>query len=274
MRAVNGQIADGGPQLAVSQVRLGVMFLAGCASIAAIGRYREENSLNNNRNNNRRGRGRNNNRNQGGNSNQNNRIDNRARGNAPQLLDKYKKLAQDAQHHGDRVQAEYYLQFADHYFRVIADNKARQEEARAKRQEERGESGDEDDKSDGDERRGNRRGRSARSNSDDDGNREYQNGRGRRRNKNDDTADNPTAEEGQKGAEGDAGDNPFSAEPKRPRKRRAAKPASEDGEIDVSALPPAIGDQAGAEEKPKRTLRRRKTAESEDADNGAASAAG
>ena len=84
-------------------------------------------SLNNNRNNNRR-RGRNNNRNQGG-GNSANRIDNRARGNAPQLLDKYKKLAQDAQHNGDRVQAEYYLQFADHYFRVIADNKARQEEA-------------------------------------------------------------------------------------------------------------------------------------------------
>ena len=70
--------------------------------------------LNNNRNNRRRGRG---NRNQGG-ANSANRIDSRARGNAPQLLDKYKKLAQDAQHNGDRVQAEYYLQFADHYFRL------------------------------------------------------------------------------------------------------------------------------------------------------------
>lgn len=82
---------------------------------------------NNNRNNRRRGRG---NRNQGGNGNQLNRIDSRARGNAPQLLEKYKKLAQDAQHNGDRVQMEYYLQFADHYFRVIADNKARQDEQR------------------------------------------------------------------------------------------------------------------------------------------------
>ncbi len=89
--------------------------------------------MNNNRNNRRRSRG---NRNQGG-GNAANRIDSRARGNAPQLLDKYKKLAQDAQHNGDRVQAEYYFQFADHYFRVIADNKARQEEARAKRDEER-----------------------------------------------------------------------------------------------------------------------------------------
>lgn len=90
--------------------------------------------MNNNRNNRRRGRG---NRNQPGNGNQVNRIDSRARGNAPQLLDKYKKLAQDAQHNGDRVQMEYYLQFADHYFRVIADNKARQDEARGRRFDER-----------------------------------------------------------------------------------------------------------------------------------------
>ena len=85
------------------------------------------NNNNNNRNNRRRGRG---NRNQGGNSAQMNRIDSRARGNAPQMLDKYKKLAQDAHHNGDRVQMEYYLQFADHYFRVIADNKARVDEQR------------------------------------------------------------------------------------------------------------------------------------------------
>ncbi|MCU0947039.1 MAG: DUF4167 domain-containing protein [Porphyrobacter sp.] len=98
--------------------------------------------MNNNRSNRRRGRG---NRNQAGNGNQVNRIDSRARGNAPQLLDKYKKLAQDAQHNGDRVQMEYYLQFADHYFRVIADNKARQEEARGRRFEEREPQVDESD---------------------------------------------------------------------------------------------------------------------------------
>ena len=58
-----------------------------------------------------------------------NRIDNRARGNAAQLLEKYKNLARDAQMQGDRVNLEYYLQFADHYFRVLADTRARQEEA-------------------------------------------------------------------------------------------------------------------------------------------------
>lgn len=86
--------------------------------------------MNNNRGNNRR-RGRGNNRPQNG-GQQLNRIDSRARGNAPQLLEKYRKLAQDAHMNGDRVQAEYYLQFADHYFRVIADTRQRQEEQRAR----------------------------------------------------------------------------------------------------------------------------------------------
>lgn len=81
-------------------------------------------------------RGRNNgrpngNNNRGGGDN-GNRIDNRARGNAPQLLEKYRNLARDAQLAGDRVNTEYYLQFADHYFRVIADNRQRQEEQQAR----------------------------------------------------------------------------------------------------------------------------------------------
>lgn len=88
------------------------------------------NNNNNNRNNNNRRRGRGNRNQTGGSGSQLNRIDSRARGNAPQMLDKFKKLAQDAQHNGDRVQMEYYLQFADHYFRVIADNKARVDEQR------------------------------------------------------------------------------------------------------------------------------------------------
>lgn len=90
--------------------------------------------MNNNRGNNRR-RGRSNRQNGGGGGQQLNRIDSRARGNAPQLLEKYRKLAQDAHLNGDRVQAEYYLQFADHYFRVIADQRQRQEEQRRPRDE-------------------------------------------------------------------------------------------------------------------------------------------
>jgi hypothetical protein len=80
----------------------------------------------------RRGRNNNNPRQQGGgnrgNGDSGNRIDNRARGNAAQLLEKYRNMARDAQMSGDRVNAEYYLQFADHYFRVLADNRTRQEE--------------------------------------------------------------------------------------------------------------------------------------------------
>ncbi len=94
--------------------------------------------MNNNRqpvNNNNRRRGRNNNTNGGRPQNNNNRsgfdyqnqIDNKARGNASQMLEKYKKLASDAQLNGDRVTAESYLQFADHYFRVLADFRSRQE---------------------------------------------------------------------------------------------------------------------------------------------------
>lgn len=66
----------------------------------------------------------------GGNGGQDrgNRIDNRARGNAAQLLEKYKALARDAQMQGDRVNTEYYLQFADHYFRVLSESRSRFEE--------------------------------------------------------------------------------------------------------------------------------------------------
>lgn len=89
----------------------------------------------NNRQNGRR-RGRNNNQRpqvQGrGNQDQGNRIDNRARGNATQLLEKYRNMARDAQLSGDRVMTEYYLQFADHYFRVLSDTRQRQEEQRAR----------------------------------------------------------------------------------------------------------------------------------------------
>lgn len=99
--------------------------------------------MNNNRGNNnnrRRGRG-NNNRQQGG-GQQTNRIDSRARGNAPQMLEKYRKLAHDAHLNGDRVTEEYNLQFADHYFRVIADQKQRQEESRQPRQDRPSDYGD------------------------------------------------------------------------------------------------------------------------------------
>ena len=59
-----------------------------------------------------------------------NRQDNRQRGNAAQLLEKYKSMARDAQLAGDRVQTEYYLQYADHYFRVLGESRSRFEDQR------------------------------------------------------------------------------------------------------------------------------------------------
>ncbi len=71
--------------------------------------------------------------------------DNRNRGNAAQLLEKYKGLARDAQLAGDRVQTEYYLQFADHYFRVLEENRSRFEEQNQRRRRDDDEDDDGDD---------------------------------------------------------------------------------------------------------------------------------
>lgn len=107
--------------------------------------------MNNRQANNGRRRGRGGQRQQGGNPNQGNgnRIDNRARGNAAQLLEKYKNLARDAQMQGDRVNTEYYLQFADHYFRVLAESRSRFEEQDRQRRNRDDFDGDDDDLDDG-----------------------------------------------------------------------------------------------------------------------------
>src|SRR4051812_42607151 len=72
-----------------------------------------------------------------------NRQDNRQRGNAAQLLEKYKSMARDSQLAGDRVQTEYYLEFADHYYRVLGESRSRFEEQSPRRS--RDEEGDEED---------------------------------------------------------------------------------------------------------------------------------
>ena len=110
--------------------------------------------INNRQNGRRRGRGGNNgggnnNQRQGGNQGRGdsaNRIDSRARGNANQMYEKYKNLARDAQMSGDRVNIEYYLQFADHYFRVLADQRSRMEnDNQPRRQQPFDINGDDDD---------------------------------------------------------------------------------------------------------------------------------
>ncbi|SDD43472.1 DUF4167 domain-containing protein [Kordiimonas lacus] len=49
----------------------------------------------------------------------------KVRGNPKQLLEKYKNQAREAKQAGDRVQAEYFYQFADHYQRVLNEVTAR-----------------------------------------------------------------------------------------------------------------------------------------------------
>lgn len=78
------------------------------------------------------------------------RNDARVRGNAQQLLEKYKSLARDAAAAGDRILAEYYMQHADHYYRVLAEFRSRYEESRPRERDEReaDDGGYEDDSAD------------------------------------------------------------------------------------------------------------------------------
>jgi len=173
-----------------------------------------------------------------------NRQDNRQRGNAAQLLEKYKSMARDAQLAGDRVQTEYYLQFADHYFRVLSESRARFEEQNPRRQRD-------DDDSDDDQQGDDEMAEADAQASDDD--REERSERlSRNRPRRDDRGDN----RGNRQA------------------RDEAEPAhANDSEtIPFDVLPPAIGRDDGASEevveekqpKPRRRTRAPRRAEGED----------
>ncbi|MBK5911423.1 hypothetical protein CCR85_07940 [Rhodothalassium salexigens] len=47
------------------------------------------------------------------------RIDSRVKGNPKQLMEKYRSLGEDALQAGDRIEAENYFQYSDHYQRVL-----------------------------------------------------------------------------------------------------------------------------------------------------------
>lgn len=57
---------------------------------------------------------------------QGNRSEQKVRGNPKQLVEKYKNQAREALQAGDRTQAEYFLQFADHYYRVLNEARGNQ----------------------------------------------------------------------------------------------------------------------------------------------------
>src|SRR5690606_798271 len=155
---------------------------------------------------------------------------------------------------GDRVQAEYYLQFADHYFRVIADSRAQKDETRPRREAER------DDFDDFEEEgaRAQSRGRSQYDESS-----EFDEGeRGGER-----------AREGADADEQEVAENPFvrdsrAGKPRRPRRERVKDAAEQTDEddgaavLDPATLPPAIarGEEAeGEQEEAPRRQRRPRT---------------
>lgn len=204
--------------------------------------------------------------NRGGGVDRDNRIDNRARGNAAQMLEKFKKMAQDAQVNDDRVNAEYYLQFADHYFRVNADTQARREEQRLAREEQqRSQNSDRSDNRDdarevsGEQADGERQERSPR-------------GRGqsgRRSQPSDQRNDERSDDQREEASASDDGDTVKAPVEKKPvRARRPRKPAAEISEangesngLDASALPPAISIKSDDEavEVVKKPVRKRRT---------------
>jgi hypothetical protein len=190
-----------------------------------------------------------------------NRQDNRQRGNAAQLLEKYKSMARDAQLAGDRVQTEYYLQFADHYFRVLSENRSRFEEQNPRRS--RDEDMDEDEgEADGElAEAGEESSNEDRGDRQDRGEREFRNERFNRQNR-------PRREE--HFADEDEGDR----EERRPR----ANGGNDSLPLDV--LPPAIGREpqdngaeASDEEQPRKPRRRARPPRAAEGDDEIAPAA-
>ena len=165
-----------------------------------------------------------------------NRQDNRQRGNAAQLLEKYKALARDMQLAGDRVQTEYYLQFADHYFRVLEDGRSRFEEQNQRRPR------DDDDRDGDDETAG-----ADNQNEDGDDGDEQRPAPRRDRNRQDEPrGDRPQRDRPERDRQ-DRNDRPERAErndrperPARPR-RDTPQPSESEERIPLGVLPPAIG---------------------------------
>ena len=178
-----------------------------------------------------------------------NRQDNRQRGNAAQLLEKYKSMARDAQLAGDRVQTEYYLQYADHYFRVLGENRARFEDQRPRRDQEMDDDEGEHEMVEAGEEAGGDE-RPDRTERQDRGERFNRDHRPRRDDRDDRQADD--AEAAQVNGAGETipfdvlppaigrdesqSEEAVEEEPRRPRRRaRAPRPADDDGEIAPAA---------------------------------------
>jgi len=191
-----------------------------------------------------------------------NRQDNRQRGNAAQLLEKYKSMARDAQLGGDRVQTEYYLQFADHYFRVLSETRGRFDEQRRGRDED----GDGDDQDEAEMAE-------AEADAEAEAGERQQRRRGRDRDDRYERPERPDRGNGRARNDADGGSSPNG--PGFPQS------GEEDGErIAFDVLPPAIGadePEAGAEpdsgEEAPRVRRRARRPRADDSDSEIAPAA-
>jgi hypothetical protein len=182
-----------------------------------------------------------------------NRQDNRQRGNAAQLLEKYKSMARDAQLSGDRVQTEYYLQFADHYYRVLGESRARFEEQNPRRQ--RDEEMDEDDDGSSDNEAGFHRGEDMAEAGDESAP--------------DDRSERPDRNERFNRPSRQRGNDRFANEDDRPDNRRPRMNGDGDS-LPLDVLPPAIGREPVVEEgeeakdEPRRPRRRARTPRPDD----------
>jgi hypothetical protein len=194
-----------------------------------------------------------------------NRQDNRQRGNAAQLLEKYKSMARDAQLGGDRVQTEYYLQYADHYYRVLGESRARFEEQRRQR----GDGGDDGDEYDGDEEMAEGGDEQRQQNQRDD----ERPDRGERFERNDRPERAPRySRDRNDGDGGGDGGNRQNREPPRNVVAPVDGPSANLESIPFDALPPAIGRDTSAEQpeadeeeapRPKRRARKPRAADDE-----------
>ena len=169
-----------------------------------------------------------------------NRQDNRSRGNAAQLHEKYKAMARDAQLSGDRVQTETYLQFADHYFRVLSEGRARFEEQRPRR---------DDFMSDEDEDQDEAAAQ-------DSGDREERNVERDRPQREQRPEREPRQDREQRADRGPRADR----EPRNGGEHRSRRDRDDDqgdeGQIALDSLPPAISADAGEAKAPRRRTRR------------------
>ncbi|WP_324806185.1 DUF4167 domain-containing protein [Sphingomonas sp. LY29] len=218
-----------------------------------------------------------------------NARDTRQRGNAAQLLEKYKSMARDSQLAGDRVQTEYYLQFADHYFRVLEESRSRYEEQQGQGQQRRRNRDDEDEEFDGDEdmnsdgqdegdedgdndvrarpQRRDRNERSERAPREDRAPREERSERAPREERSDRPERAPREDRPQRERfANDRGDRPQRDRPSTPR-RDAGDNENGEERIAMGVLPPAIGTSDEVAEdapKPRRRVRKPRDENGED----------